>query len=103
MSKAIHRRMDRIVQLKNPQPGGSRYTTRRAAEGLVARGRASWVGAMIEILPERIQEQLATAERERRDAAQVDAGIDRWRGGRVFWNGSDRRDGAQHLPGAVRS
>lgn len=95
-----------VIQIKNPHPSGARYTSERKARQLCERGLAIWTALrVIELLPATVIESMRRVdrvlERERAEAASVDAGIVEFRSGVVWWNGRDR--GGCHLPGTVRS
>ncbi len=72
--------------------------------GLVKRGRAVWDSPdSIALLPEKLIRQLTEMEKERLREREVEQGIIRYRGGKVWWNGKDRNPNAQHRPGEVVS
>ncbi len=99
---ARKRKKSKSVQITNPLPGGSTYTSERSAQELVIRGRAVWEShkppKSIYLLPEKLAEQLAQVQGD----VEVDSAIEANRGGVVFWNGADHSK-ARHRPGEVRS
>ncbi len=86
------------VRILNPT-GTTTHTTLGAARRMIAAGRADWGKGGILLIPAVTLRQMAEQARER----EVEAGIERFRGGTVWWNGKDRHPGAQHRPGEVVS
>ncbi len=86
------------VQIENPLPGSSRYTTINQATRYVRRGDAIWCGDKIRF-PEPEERRykravVAAISQERRNS-------DVYIRGAVLWNGSDTN--GLHRPGEVRS
>jgi len=73
------------VFIINPRVGGSGYTSEKAAQELVRRGRARWESP----------DEIVIVKRDRHQATSIDPDA-------LWWNGST---GAfkMHLPGEVRS
>jgi hypothetical protein len=84
-----------VVWIANPTVAGARYTTRRQALRLVKRRRAKWRHGALFFFDS--PTAIARAE-----AAAVDAALRRYRGGVVYWNGSDDPT-KLHRPGEARS
>lgn len=87
----------KTVQILNPAPDGSRYTSRKNADRLVKRGLAVYSrgdGALTYLASEWMQILHAKAARDRMDDQFVEQ-----RGGVLWWNGCDHRPQACHRPG----
>src|SRR5688500_9737891 len=70
------------VEIINPAPGGSRFTSQNRAEHFVRRGHAVMEGNKLRFLP------VTEGFRERLARAEAAAEFMRNRGERVYWNGS---------------
>ena len=97
------RRSRPLIEIRNPHPGGARYTSLRAATGMVERGIAAFVNSTaIQLQPIQWLRTLHQMEAAALDAKAVDSAISEYRAGRVWWNGNRGRDGI-YPPGAVIS
>ena|SRR6185369_4127982 len=89
------------IRIENPLPGGSNYTSPKNALSFVAREMAEFTGPRaIRFIERDVRTTLAVAAEKRllqRDEAD-DRMISERLGGRLPWNGCDKRDKAFHLP-----
>lgn len=91
MSKHARRKP---IAILNPSHQGKRYTSVRNAHKMVVRGLAVLAGTNAIRLLARAS---VFASQDAWLDDQIDAGIERYRGGIAFWNGCDPR--GQHPPG----
>jgi hypothetical protein len=86
-----------VVKIANPVTGGKTCTSGKRAARHYRTGRAD--------VTEDLQLFFLDAATvvARRDVRRVDAEIEKYRSGIVFWNGSDRSPLAMHRPGEARS
>lgn len=83
------------VEILNPLPGGSRYTSRKNALRMVRRGIAVASGDAI-LFPTR---EWLTQLNRKEALDRMDDGFVEQRGGILWWNGCDHRENACHRPG----
>jgi len=92
--------MKKLVRIANATPGSAGHTNERRARRLCRQGRATFLdnGELYFFTPAQVI--------QKRELENVDAEIQKHRGGKVFWNGSDIEDEhgvtMSHRPGEVR-
>ena len=90
-----------VIRILNPVAEGHRYTTSKSAARFVARGIAEWCEGRRSIRMTRSQELCAigqTALAHELARQMDDRLIAQRKGGQVYWNGADTREGAMHPP-----
>lgn len=88
-----------VIHIANPLFGGSKYTTLRRANKLVANNRAVFVSSTEILFTHRHQAawQMAAVKAEL-NSKYDDKLVSERAGGQLPWNGADTRDNAFHLP-----
>jgi hypothetical protein len=85
------------IEIANPLPGGSRWTSLTRAEGFVRRGLAMMRDEVLVFYgPD-------SEFYSRLDAIEFERAVVEGRGDRVYWNGRQAKHQATHLPGEVVS
>jgi hypothetical protein len=85
------------VEILNPVPGGSRWTSSRRAQYFIHRGLAVMANGKL------LFHGPGLEFRRRLEAARFEQAVAEGRGERVYWNGSRKSPWAMCRPGQARS